>query len=66
MPNDDTIEQENTELLSRLAGLQQEKWNLEEKVVNAIMTKSFIVTRHFEEKQGDNHSIGLFHNSMIL
>ena len=33
--NGDTIEQENTELLSRLAGLQQEKWNLEEKVTQS-------------------------------
>ena len=29
---DDTIESENSQLLSRLAEIQQEKWNLEEKV----------------------------------
>lgn len=28
----ETIEQENSQLLSRIADLQQEKWNLEEKV----------------------------------
>ncbi|KAK3102118.1 hypothetical protein FSP39_008912 [Pinctada imbricata] len=65
-PVDNGIEEEHTELISRLAGLQQDKWNLEEKVQhletsNAAMAedliqKSKIIEHYVMERRVDTKS----------
>ncbi|KAL4226241.1 regulation of modification of synaptic structure [Mactra antiquata] len=61
---DDTLESDNKELLTRLASVQQEKWDLEEKVrhletstsamANDLIEKSKIIAHYVMESRTDN------------